>query len=179
MAPLTMISARIVRPIAPLLTLTLLVSGCGEPQRLTLESGPVPLVAAGPLFEGSNTAQGTWAPGLDAFLAAHGHTGDDLRDVRLVAATLAGADSLGLEGIRSVSVQWTSDDEGMRPMAVRNPLPSEPGPVALTVAQERSDLADLLLGGAITVVADLDLEADSETDRHVIGSFTLELTLDP
>ena len=28
-------------------------------------------------------------------------------------------------------------------------------------------------------VADLDLDADSDADRHVIGSFTLELTVAP
>jgi hypothetical protein len=51
--------------------------------------------------------------------------------------------------------------------------------VALTVAADQPKLADLLRTGTVTVVADLDLDADSDADRHVIGSFTLELTVAP
>lgn len=155
------------------------LSACTEPERLTYESGPVPLVAAGPLFEGTNTAQGEWTTGLENFLKSQGHDLADLREVRLTGATLAGADSTGLQGIRSVSVQWVGGEQGMHQMAVRNPLPADSSTVALTVAAEQPQLADLLGTGTVTVVADLDLDADSDADRHVIGSFTLELTVAP
>lgn len=164
----------------PLLSLLLLTLGaCSAPERIRFESGPVPLHASGPLFEGSNTAQGEWTTGIDAFLKEQGHDPAQLRDVRLVGATISGADSTGLAGIRSVSVQWVGGQEGMHQVAVRNPLPADSSSVALTVAGEQPELAQLLRNGTVTVVADLDLDADSDEDRHVIGSFTLELTLAP
>ena len=167
-------------PRLPLLTLLLLMfTACSEPERLRFESGPIDLTAAGPLFEGSNTAQGDWSTGLEEFLQGQGHTLDDLRDARLTSVTLEGADSSGLQGIRSASVQWVGGDQGMRQVAVLNPFPADAARVSLTVAAEQPDLAALLRSGNVTVVADLDLDADSEADRHVIGSFTLELTVAP
>jgi hypothetical protein len=162
-----------------ILSLLLAFTACSEPERLTFESGPVHLVASGPLFEGSNTAQGEWTTGLEAFLEAGGHQLADLREVRLTRASIAAADSTGLRGIRSVSVQWVGGEQGMHQMAVRNPLPADSNSVALTVAADQPKLADLLRTGTVTVVADLDLDADSDADRHAIGSFTLELTVAP
>lgn len=162
-----------------LIVLLATLSACTEPERLTFESGPIPLLASGPLFEGSNTAQGEWNTGLKAFLTEQGHSLNDLRDVHLTSATIAGADSTGLQGIRSVSVQWMGGAQGMQQMAVRNPLPADSSSVRLTVADEQPKLAELLGQGTVTVVADLDLDADSDADRHVIGSFTLELSVAP
>lgn len=167
------------RLLHPTAILLLGFASCGAPERLTLESGPVPLVAAGPLFEGSNTAQGTWAAGLEAFLAERGYSTGQLREARLVSARLEGADSTGLRGIRSVSVQWVGGEQGMQQVAVRNPLPVDSAVVQLTVAAGQRKLDDLLRSQAITVVADLDLDADQDADRHVIGTFTLELTVAP
>lgn len=163
----------------PFLTIALALASCGTPETLTFTSGPIDLTAAGPLFEGSNTAQGEWTTGLEAFLTQQGHTLKDLRDVRLTKASITGADSTGLRGIRSVSVQWMGGEQGMQQMAVRNPLPADSSTVLLTVANEQPKLKELLGQGTVTVVADLDLDADSDADRHVIGSFTLELTVAP
>lgn len=166
------------RPIHLPLFLALCLVACGEPERLTFQSGPVPLVATGPLFEGTNTAQGTWSTGLEAFLVEQGHSLDQLQEARLVGATIAGADSSGLQGVRSVSVQWMDGATGMHQVAVRNPLPADSATVALTLATDQAKVTELLRSGTLTVVADMDLVADSDSDRHVIGSFTLELTLD-
>lgn len=159
--------------------LLLLISSCTEPERIVYESGPIPLVASGPLFEGANTAQGEWSTGLEAFLKEHGHELKDLREARLTGASLAGADSTGLQGIRSASIQWVGGDQGMQQVAVRNPLPSDSSEVALTVAIEQPDLVALLRAERLTVVADLDLDADRDADRHVIGTFTLDLNVEP
>ena len=159
--------------------LLLAFPACSEPERHRFESGPIHLTAAGPLFEGSNTAQAEWTTGLEAFLTQQGYSLSDLREARLTTATIASADSTGLQGIRSVSVQWMGGDQGMQQMAVRNPLPPDSTTVQLTVADEQPKLAELLGQGVVTVVADLDIDTDSDTDRHVIGSFTLELTLEP
>ena len=79
------------RPILVPLLVALCLASCGEPERLTYQSGPIPLVATGPLFEGTNTAQGTGSTGLEAFLGEHGHSLDQLQGARLVGATIAGA----------------------------------------------------------------------------------------
>ncbi|MGV3636373.1 MAG: hypothetical protein ACO1NQ_01875 [Flavobacteriales bacterium] len=166
---------------APLLAIAMAIAatGCGEPETLTYTSGPVELTAAGPLFEGSNTAQGPWTTGLDDFLHQHGHTLGDLRAARLTQASIAGVDSTGLQGIRSVSVLWMGGHQGMQQMAVRNPLPADSSSARLTVANEQPKLAELLGQGTVTVVADLDLASDSDADKRVIGTFTLELTVEP
>lgn len=153
------------------------LTACGKKETLRFESGPVELTAEGPLFEGSNTAQGTWRPDLEAFLKTQGATLDQLREARVLEAVLATADSIGFQGIRSASLMFASDAQDMQQVAVLNPFPQDQDRAVLTVANEQKGLAGHLKQQTLTVVADLDLGTDSDEDRHVIGSFTLELTI--
>ncbi|MBL7963384.1 MAG: hypothetical protein JNM31_06020 [Flavobacteriales bacterium] len=162
--------------ISPLLAIALL-SACGTPETLVFESGPVTLTAEGPLFEGSNTAQGTWAPGLDEFLQAHGAALDQVRAAKVVAAHLDAFEGGNLNGIRSASLSVASEAGDMEQVAVLNPVPPDQQRVTLTTATGQKALAAHLKQTSVTVVADLDLDADSEDDRHVIGTFTIELQL--
>ncbi len=152
---------------------------CQEQERLVYTSDAIELVASGPLFEGTNTAQAEWNHGLEAYLKEHGHAMKDLREARLTSATLSSADSTGLHGIRSATVQWVGGGTPMQQMAVRNPIPEDSTAVLLTVATEQPDLLELLGTSPLTVVADLDIDADSDLDRRVIGRFTLELIVEP
>lgn len=154
-----------------------LLAGCGKSETLLYESGPIPLSAEGPLFEGTNTAQGTWNPGMAAFLKKHGATTDQLREARVLGAMLSGTGEEGFSGIRSISVMLASDASDMQQVAVLNPFPQEQGRAELTVADEQKGLVGHLQQETVTVVADLDLDADSDADRHVIGNFTIELTI--
>lgn len=153
------------------------LTSCGKKETLRFESGPLELTSEGPLFEGSNTAQGTWLPGLEAFLKEQGATLDQLREARVVEAVLTPADSLGFQSIRSATVMFASDAQDMQQVAVLNPFPQDQDRAVLTLAGEQKGLAGHLRQQAVTVVADLDLDSDSDHDRHVIGSFTLELTI--
>jgi hypothetical protein len=152
----------------------LLLAACGSRETLTFESGPIPLVAEGPLFEGSNTAQGAWAPGMAAFLAAQGSSPAQLRSARIVQATLEGED---LGGIGGVTFHLASDKLDMLKVANLTPLRHSGNKAVLTVATEQKGLAEHLKEASVTVVADIDLDEDSDEDRHVIGSFTIELTI--
>jgi hypothetical protein len=151
--------------------------GCGEPETLVFESGPIPLTATAPLFEGSNTAQAAWSPGLEAFLQQHGAVPDDVRSARVVAAHLSGDSLAGLQGIRSASLMVASDARAMQQLAVLNPLPAGQQQVDLTIATDQQGLAGHLRQSTVTLLTDLDLSADSDSDRHVIGSLAIELQL--
>ena len=161
----------------PFLAAMLGLSSCGTSETLTFESGPIMLTAEGPLFEGTNTAQGPWSPDLVTFLQEHGATVDQLHSANVVEARLEAAEGEDLQGIRSVSMMLVSDVQDMVQVAGLSPLPSGTPTVDLITASEQKGLAVHLEQKAVTVVADLELEADSEADRHVIGSFTLELKL--
>lgn len=152
--------------------------GCGEPETVVFESGPIALTATAPLFEGSNTAQAAWSPGLEAFLQQHGALLDDVRSARVVAAHLAGDSLAGLGGIRSASLMVASDAQPMLQVAVLNPLPGGQQQVQLTTASDQEGLAGHLRQPTLTLLADLDLAADSDSDRHVIGSLSIELQLE-
>jgi hypothetical protein len=157
---------------SPLLAL-LLLAACGATETIEYKSGPITLTAEGPLFAGSNTAQGTWEPDLAALLDRIGAKPGQLRSARIVEATLSG----DLTGVRGVVLQLASDNLDMGSVAVLNPLPEGRNDVALQVANEQRNTAAYLKEKSVTVVADLDLDADSDEDRHVIGSFTIELNL--
>jgi hypothetical protein len=159
------------------LIIVTVLAGCGKRETILYESGPISLIAEGPLFEGTNTAQGTWNPGIAAFLEKHGTTPDRLREARVVGAMLSGTGEEGFRGIRSISVMLASDASDMQQVAVLNPFPQEQGRAELTVADEQKGLVGHLQQETVTVVADLDIDADSDEDRHVIGSFTIELTI--
>jgi hypothetical protein len=159
------------------LLVTSVLVGCGKSETLLYESGPIQLSAEGPIFEGSNTAQGSWDPGLEAFLKDHGATPDQLRGARVLSAMLSASDDTGFSGIRSASVMLASDASDMQQVAVLNPFPKDQERVELTVANEQKGLVGHLQQETVTVVADLDIDADSDDDRHVIGSFTIELTI--
>jgi len=159
------------------LLLAAVLVGCGKSETLLYESGPIHLSAEGPLFEGTNTAQGSWNPGLATFLKDHDATPEQLRGARVLGAVLSSSGEAGFSGIRSVSVMLASDASDMQQVAVLNPFPQEQGRAELTVADEQKGLAGHLRQEQVTVVADLDIDEDSDDDRHVIGSFTIELTI--
>lgn len=159
-----------------LLVTTVLV-GCGKSETLLYESGPIQLTAEGPLFEGTNTAQGSWQPGMGEFLKENGATLDQLREARVLSALLSTSDDAGFSGMRSASVMLASDASDMQQVAVLNPFPQEQDSAELTIAGEQKGLAGHLRQEQVTVVADLDIDMDSDEDRHVIGSFTIELTI--
>jgi hypothetical protein len=162
-----------------LVALLLSLTSCGPRETLVYESGPIHLTAEGPLYEGSNTAQGSWEPQLEAFLRQQGSGLDRLREARVVRAQLSSTEGTGLQGIRSVSLMLASDAHDMEQVAVLNPLPPQQQQADLVTANEQKGLAGHLKQHAVTVVADLDLDEDSDHDRHVIGSFTIELTIAP
>ena len=159
------------------LLLATVLMGCGKSETLLYESGPIDLTAEAPLFEGANTAQGNWKPGIAAFLKENGATPDQLRDARVLNAQLSSTGDKGAPGIRSVSLMLASDAADMLQLAVLNPFPQDKGSAELNIADEQKGLVGHLQQDNVTVVADLDIEEDSDTERHVIGSFTIELTI--
>ncbi len=114
---------------------------------------------------------------MAAFLTETGATPDQLTEARVLGATVSGTGDEGFRGIRSLSVMLASDAMDMLQVAVLNPFPQDQGRAELTIADEQKGLVGHLQQDNVTVVADLDIDADSEQDRHVIGSFTIELTL--
>ena len=164
-------------PLLPVLLILCIFTACTPDRSVVLESGPITLTAAGPLFEGANTAQGDWKPDLEGFLKSHGASMKQLRSARVTAATVSASGDGRLTGIRSVTVMLASDVQDMIQVAVLNPVPATVS-AALTTATEQDGLEKHLQQAVVTVVADLDLDADSEQDRQLIGTLTIELQLD-
>jgi len=170
----TTMSLRAAWPVLLLLGL----SACAPEE--TLRYGPVTvdLRAEGPLFEGPNTAQATVDPGIAAFLQVNGATPEQLRKATLVSARLSSQDSIGLANVGGMSLQVMSEGASAQELGVRNPLPPGATVAELELAHAQDGLAGHLRQTLVTWVADLQLKADEEDDRHIRAELTFELTLE-
>lgn len=147
--------------------------GCGRSESALYVLDNVELVAEGPLFEGSNTLQGTVR--IDPAMIADGLTADRIKKVKLKSVKLYSADSIPFRGIRSFILQITADNAGMQQAAVANPLKAEGKEAGLLVAEE-ADFKDLFQQRELIIVADADLDADREESLivHADLAFTVE-----
>lgn len=135
--------------------------GCGKSESTQYVMNGVELVAEGPLFEGSNTVQGTAIINLNDL--ANGISADNLKEVKLTSITLYSNDSIPFDGMKSVTLSITANDAGMQQGAVLNPIVVEGNKIQLNVAQD-ADFTELFKQKEIIIVADADLNADRESN---------------
>lgn len=160
-----------------LLSTILLASSCGNISTLEYKTAPVILTAEGPLFEGSNTAQGTVAGAdLQAFLGKSGFNGASIKSARLVSAQIfAESDTMNLDNISGITLQLAAPNVDMQQLAVLNPLPAGTGKVSLRVAAEQEKVSSLLQQPDLTCVADINLRQDFEGSLVLKCLLTFEL----
>jgi hypothetical protein len=156
----------------------LLFSGCSKSRTLSFSIENLPISAEGPLFEGSNTAQGNYEVALEAFLAENGSDLDQLKSIRLKSASLStSADSLNFDQIKAITLQFASDQTEMVDGGVLNPVPAGQQKVALKMPAEPKNLADFFRQKQFTIVSDLDLKQDQESNLGLLGNFEFEVVV--
>lgn len=157
--------------------LSVALLACNKPRTLTFATEEIAITAEGPLYAGTNTAQGEWVSQLDAFLAKNGTIASDVSGARLVGAVLSTSDSSGFDGVNGVSLQLASDLVSMQELAILAPLPAGKRSIELSLAAQQDRILDFLQQPKMTVVADVDLQNDQETDLTMNAQLTFELNV--
>ena len=150
---------------------------CGTTSEYTLVINDVALTAEGPLFEGVNTATGTWTVDLAAFLNEHNATLNDIKSARLLNAALMMEDSINFDILSEITFLLAGDNTEMRKVALLNPVPFGQTSIALSIADEQKQVAEFFKESAITFVADVNILQDTFIDLKMKGNFTFELSL--
>ena len=164
-------------PLAATLLTIAAATSCGKVSTLEFKPTPITLTAEGPLFEGSNTAQGVLAGSeLEAFLSQGGYSGSAIKSARLVSARIsAGNDTLTLDDISEITLQLAAPQADMQKVAVLNPVPAGQNSADLQVAAEQEQIAALVQQPALTCVADINLKKDSDANLAVKCELVFEL----
>ncbi len=130
----------------------------------------ISVVASGPLFAGSNTAQGSCKPDLNAWLKKEGLEADQVRTAQLTSATVHLPDTGFNASLETLSLLFAGEKLDMQTLGVLNPVPADQTTLQVTVAEEQKQMEAWLKQPEFTVVLDCGLVSDSEND--------LELTVD-
>lgn len=163
--------------VATALLLFAFLPACQKSRTLAFRVENVPILAEGPLFEGANTAQGTYMSTLNDFLAQNGATSRQLHGARLTRATISVPDSLNLDLLNALTLQFAGAQTDMQKMGVLNPVPKGQRRVELQVAQEQSKVADFFRESAFTIVVDADVARDTAMNLELRGDFEFELEI--
>lgn len=152
-------------------------TSCGKVSTLEFKPAPIVLTAEGPLFEGSNTAQGVLdGSELNAFLSKGGFSGSSIKSARLVSARIFTLnDTLTLDDISEITLQLAAPQADMQKVAVLNPVPAGQNSADLQVAAEQEQIATLIQQPVLTCVADLNLKKDLDANLEVKGELVFEI----
>ena len=155
-----------------------LFTACSEPKTLVFKTGEINLLAAGPLFEGANTAQGLQAQAaLLDFLKQHNASPDQIQSAKLTKALLVLPGVPNSSLLSEVTLQLAADKVDMQKVAVLNPVPAESSTLELQVAQAQDKIAQLLQEPSMTVVADVNLRQDTAQDLTLKAILEFQLTV--
>jgi len=150
---------------------------CTESQTITFKTPPIPLVAAGPLFEGTNTAQGDFSPNIADYLKQQGLPLSSLENATLQKVSFTLPDSLNSDLVSEITLQLAADQVDMQKVAVLNPVPAGQTLLTLNVAQEQKKIVELLRQNKMLLVADVNLKKDLEADWQATAVLEFLLTI--
>jgi hypothetical protein len=150
----------------------LMLASCGKEAKKNYVIQKVKLQAEGPLFDGSNTLQASYP--LDLTALEPGLTADKVKHVKLISAEVLTTDSLGFDGIRSMSFTVTAADAKMQQLAVLNPMPKGISIAKLAPSTE-ADVKDLFKQNELILIVDVDLEGDLDGNLEYEGNFVFEV----
>ena len=160
-----------------LLFCALFFGACASSEVLPFTTEEVPMLASGPLMEGSNTAQGDYQPALEKWLQSKGAKMADVREAKLVKASLVLPDSMNSSLISEITLHLAAEKADMQKVGVLNPVPEGQTGLVLQTAQEQKKIADFLRQPTMTFVADINLKKDTIPDLHLKGIFEFQITL--
>ncbi|MFY8137729.1 MAG: hypothetical protein ACOVMR_06465 [Flavobacteriales bacterium] len=152
----------------------ILFTSCGHEEKVVFTSEEITLSAEGPLFEGSNTLQGSMLIDLNKIKA--GTTAENVESVKIKSVKLTSTDSLMFNEISNITLQCTSNDASMIQSAVLNPVPEGASSISLIPSAE-ADLVELFKQKEMLFVADAELRADKDGNISYKAVVEFELTL--
>jgi hypothetical protein len=155
----------------------LLLTACSKQEVVTFNTGEVSMLASGPLMEGSNTAQGEFQPALEQWLKEKGASLADVKDAKLVKASLTLPDSMNSSLLSEITLHLAAEKADMQKVGVLNPVPESQTALSLQVAQEQKHIADFLRQSTMTFVADINVKTDTMPDLPIKGVFEFQLTI--
>jgi hypothetical protein len=135
---------------------------------LTIESV---IVAEGPLFEGSNTAQSE-VKTLEA-LNELSIPLEDIKNASLVSCDLSivpvsdSAEVQNFDIMQSISFSFAADELDMQAAGVLNPMPSGKNDIQLNIAKEQEQTLEFLKQKMFYLVADANLEQDLNDNLEI------------
>jgi hypothetical protein len=160
-----------------LLLLVVVIAGCGGGEKTTLKIENVEFTLSGPLFEGSNPAQYTYAVDLKSILGDKYAEGSEITGAVLKSAQITAADSANFDGINSFVVSLAGDNPELKmvELAVLNPVAAGSTSVKLAPSTE-AKADDFFKEKQFYIVVDAGVAADIEADITFKGTFEFELT---
>lgn len=141
-------------------------SGSGDHQDYTLND--VSFTVAGPVFEGSETAQ--YEVQLDEALMGH------VNAATLKSVHIHSDDSAGLSSLGSVAFSMVGNEADMTGMAVLNPVPAGSNEADLQVSKE-ADPSVYFKEGKFFLVMELGINQDLDQDVTFKGDFVFDLEI--
>jgi hypothetical protein len=152
-------------------------AGCGGGEKTIYKIENVEFTLSGPLFEGSNPAQYTYAVDLKSILGDKYADGSEITGAVLKSAQIVAADSANFDGINSFVVSLAGDNPELKmvELAVLNPI--APGSTKVTLIPSlEANADDYFKEKQFYIVVDAGLAADMEGDITFKGTFEFELT---
>lgn len=161
----------------PLVSSIIFLTACTRHEEMSFTTGEVSMLASGPLMEGSNTAQGEFQPALEKWLQEKGASLADLKEAKLVKASLTLPDSMNSSLLSEITLHLAAEKADMQKVGVLNPVPEGQTALTLQMAQEQKHIADFLRQPSMTFVADINVKTDTMPDLPIKGIFEFQITI--
>jgi hypothetical protein len=155
---------------------TAFLSSCGSTESIENKSISVEVIASGPLFEGSNTATGTYEVNLSELTGIPDFDVSNLKNVTIESAALKTSSDLITAGISQIGLSLTSKNADMQQVAFANEEQIIGNQATFKLATELKDLAKYFQDDKLTIVTDMILQDDVEED--FTGTILITLNLE-
>ncbi len=156
---------------------TAFISSCGSTESVENKSISVEVTASGPLFEGSNTATGTYEVNLSELTGIPNFEASNLGDVSIVSAALKTSNDLNAVGVSQIGLSLTSKNADMQQIAFADEEQIIGNQATFKLAADLKDLAKYFQDDKLTIVTDMILQDDIEDDFSGTVSITLNLEI--
>lgn len=154
--------------IALLLGAIALISSCGQETASSYQVNDQSFVMEGPLFQGPNTAQASFAPAMEAE--------GDLTKATLASAILKAPEGQNFDAFSDIVLQLVTSSSDMIQVGVLNPVPKGQSSLTLQISKE-SDLTELLSSEECVWVIDANIPTDMmDTTLTFSGNFSFDVT---
>lgn len=139
------------------------------------------ILAEGPLFEGSNTAQAEVPIATLISEMLEDVKIEDLKDAKLTNCKLwiepanDSAEVQNFDLLQSVSVSFAADELDMQAAGVLNPIEKAKKEIKINIAEEQENTLEFLKQKLFYIVADANLEQDLNDNLEIKCKLTFEV----